>query len=202
AAAAQVIGLPVLQNGFVAPGIAGAVNVGLGDEFAAYVATGAWTPGVGLARVQLSVGVGAAVPDQGSTVLTVGARVAVPVTTPWTGRPASRFGLTPFIGFGGLRVSGVTQTYVPLGVSVAWRGVIGAERVISVYASPFYGWNRASANAEPATDRGLIRLGLGLDVTLVRAFGVTVGYELGATADEGEPGATGGIVGLGVAYVF
>jgi hypothetical protein len=195
-----MLGFPVLQNAFTPPGIAAAVNVGTGSDATGYGAAGSWAPGRG--RIQLVAGVGAAVPDEGSTTATYGGRLAVPITTPWTGRPENRFGLAVFAGAGGARQEGVSMVRIPVGASLGWRRALGTTRALSMYAAPFYSWNRASATDLDAVTQGLVRLSIGVDVTASRNIGVSLGYELGAKAELGEPGATGGIFGAGVAYAF
>ncbi|HEX3159959.1 MAG TPA: hypothetical protein VHQ45_15680 [Gemmatimonadaceae bacterium] len=199
-AAAQMTGFPVLQNAFTPPGIAVAVNVGTGSDVTGYGAAGSWAPGRG--RIQLMLGVAAAVPDEGSTTATFGGRLAVPITTPWTGRPVNRFGLAVFAGTGGTRQEGVTTIQIPVGASVGWRRALGTTRALSIYAAPFYSWNRASSADIDDVTKGLVRMSIGMDFAASRNIGLSLGYELGSTAELGEPGATGGILGAGVAYAF
>jgi hypothetical protein len=47
-----------------------------------------------------------------------------------------------------------------------------------------------------------VRASFGVDVAVVPSLGITVGYELGQTADADEPGATGGTFGVGISYAF
>ena len=72
---AQLPGLPVLQNAFVGPGLAGAANLGGGSGGTAYAAALGWAPGS--ARFQVSAGGGALV-SEGETGAAFGPRVAVP----------------------------------------------------------------------------------------------------------------------------
>src|SRR5688572_16813861 len=82
AVCAQLPGLPVLQNAFVGPGFAAAVNAGGGGDGTAYAAALGWAPRS--ARFQISVGAGVLVAD-GSTGGAFGARAAVTVFTMMNG---------------------------------------------------------------------------------------------------------------------
>ena len=96
---------------------------------------------------------------------------------------------------------------MPLGLGLGYRRRLGEARAVSVFATPFYQWTRVSGveaaeGEEPELDGNLFRVSLGAEVLLTRRIGATLGYELGATAEEGRPGQTGGIFGAGVSFVF
>jgi len=74
-------------------------------------------------------------------------------------------------------------------------------RGVSAYLSPFYSWARVRQDQQTIT-HGLFRVSVGVDAAVSQSVGVTIGYETGANAGEGQPGATGGIFGLGVSYAL
>ncbi len=196
---AQMLGVPVLQNGFSNPGITAAVNYGTAEGVRGYGLAGAWAPASG--RFQVSGGVGGYDPDDGKAWVTYGGRVGVPLTG-LTGNGS--FGVAPFAGLGAASRQGTSIMHLPVGVAAGYRRALGATRAISVYGSSFYSWTRFTsdvANAETVS-KGLIRFSGGLDVALLPALGVTVGYEAGQAADAGDPGPTGSIFGIGVSYAF
>jgi hypothetical protein len=198
--AAQLPGLPVLQNAFVGPGLAGAVNVGGGSGSTAYAAALGWAPRS--ARFQVSVGAGALV-SSGRTGGAFGVRAAVPVFSMMRGN----LGVAGFVGVGGGQGPEVPQRgraglgQVPLGAAVGYRRALGATRGFSVYAAPFVGFFRndfGDAGTESAT---LFRVSVGGDFALTRAIGLTAGLETGASRAEGA-GPSGIVWGAGVSYAF
>ena len=206
-AGAQMPGVPVLQNGFVRPGAAAALNYGTAEGGDVVAVAGAWTPAS--SRFQLTLGLGLLSPEVGDRGTTTGVRAAVPNGTPWTGRPSSAFGLAVFAGVGGTRTTadgdaqGIVQ--VPAGIGVGYRRRIGETRALALFLTPSYTWTRRTG-AEAADGLGdesnLFRTAIGGDLMMTERIGVTAGYEFGATAGNGAPGATGGIFGLGVSYIF
>lgn len=195
-ALAQMPGVPVLQNAFANPGLTIAVNYGSGDDLRAYAGALAWAPTN--TRFQVTGGFGAINPDPGERTSAWGARAAVPITQSMA---AGKLGIGAFAGVGGASQDDVSLLHVPAGASVAWRMRLGDRRGVSIYAAPFYSWTRASLDDE-SNSTGLFRASFGLDVTIVSSLGLTVGYELGQKADEGDPGATGGVFGVGVSYAL
>lgn len=197
---AQLPGLPVLQNGFANPGITVGANYGTGDNLRGYAAAGAWAPSNG--RFQLSAGIGGydpeEDPDDESAYLAYGGRIAVPLTAV-TG--TGRFGIAPFIGIGGASREGIDVMQVPLGVGAGYRFAVGGTRAISVYLSPFYAWHRVSVD-EVSDTEALFRASVGVDAAITPALGLSLGYELGAEADDGEPGPTSPQFGIGISYAF
>ena len=114
----------------------------------------------------------------------------------------SEFGLSPFVGMGGANFDGINDWQIPLGIAAGYRRAFGANgRGISAYLSPFYSWARVRQNQQTLT-HGLFRVSVGVDAAVSQSVGVTLGYETGAKAGEGQPGATGGIFGLGVSYAL
>jgi hypothetical protein len=197
---AQLPGLPVLQNAFVGPGFAAAVNGGGGSGGSAYAAALGWTPRS--ARFQISVGAGAYL-SEGESGGAFGARVAVPVFSLMNGA----MGLAAFAGVGGAqgpRVQGarVGLGQAPIGATVGYRRGIGATRGFSIYAAPFFGYfrNDFGNNTESV---GLFRVSLGGDFALTRSIGLTAGLEAGGQSKgEGRPGPSGVVWGAGVSYAF
>lgn len=189
-------GLPVLQNAFANPGVTLGLDYGHPSHANGYALAAAWAPAAG--RVQLSAGVGGYTPDSGSSSVSYGARIAVPVLTFMADKSV---GIGIFAGAGGASVSGTTLLQVPAGITVGYRRPVGTTRAISVYAAPFYGWTRASASGITASS-GLFRVSAGLDFAVTSAIGVTLGVEGGATAKAGDPGPEGSVVGVGVSYAL
>jgi hypothetical protein len=102
---------------------------------------------------------------------------------------------------GGASQDDVSLLHVPAGASISWRTRLGERRGISLYAAPFYGWTRVRF-ADESESKGLLRASVGVDVAVVPSLGITVGYEFGQNADADEPGATGGVFGVGVSYAL
>jgi hypothetical protein len=193
---AQLPGIPVIQNAFANPGLTIAVNYGQGDESKAYAGALAWAPGS--ARFQVTGGFGAFEPDDADRSSAWGARASVPITQTMM---AGKLGIGAFAGVGGASRDDVSLLHVPAGGSISWRTRLGERRGISIYAAPFYSWTRVSFDDE-SQSKGLIRASFGVDVAVVPALGITVGYELGQNAGEDEPGATGGTFGVGISYAL
>jgi hypothetical protein len=198
--AAQLPGLPVLQNSFVGPGFAAAVNVGGGSGGSVYAAALGWAPGS--ARLQVSIGAGALVAD-GETGGAFGARVAMPIFSLMDGS----LGIAAFGGIGGAmgpRVQGarVGLGHAPVGAAVGYRRALGATRGFSVYAAPFFAYHRSDFGNDTRS-AGFFRISLGGDFAITRALGVTAGVELGGTqSGANDPGPEGAIWGAGVSYAF
>lgn len=194
-ARAQMLGAPVLQNAFTNHGFTLGLDFGTSSDFSSYGGAVAWSPTTGI--FQLAGGVAYLDSKNGSGTATYGARLMVPVLN-----RTSAFGVAPFVGMGGANFDGVNSWQIPLGISAGYRRALGANgRGISAYVSPFYTWNRVRAHG--ATDgHGLLRVSVGVDAAVLPQVGVTVGYETGKNAGEGELGATGGIFGIGVSYAL
>ncbi len=193
-ARAQMLGAPVLQNAFVNPGITAGVDFGAGDNLKSFGGAVAWSPLSG--KYQLSGGAAYLDPKGGSGTATYGARLMVPV---YGG--SSAFGVAPFVGMGGTNLNGVNDWQIPLGVSAGYRRALSNGRGVSAFVAPFYSWARARENGVTQT-HGLFRVSVGVDAAVLPSLGVTVGYETGANAGEGEAGATGGLFGVGVSYAL
>lgn len=193
-ARAQMLGAPVLQNAFTNRGVTLGVDVGAGDNVHSYGGAIAWSP----ASMKFQLAGGVAYLDQraASGTATYGARLMVPVLN-----HRSAFGVSPFVGMGGASFNGITDWQIPLGIAAGYRRAIDTTRGISAYLSPFYSWARVRSHGVTET-HGLFRVSVGVDAAVLPSVGVTIGYETGATAGEGEPGATGGIFGLGVSYAL
>lgn len=193
AAHAQLPGLPVLQNAFGSPGLTGAINVGSGDGGATYALSGSY----GLGRFLLSGGIGAVVPDSGKSRAGYGVRLAMPLLQLLGGAA----GVAAFAGAGGSSSAGMSSVQLPLGAGIGWRRGLGATRGVSVYAAPMYTIYRTSGGDE-SQSAGLMRASIGLDFAVTQRLGVTIGAEGGQKAQIDEPGPTGGVAGLGVAWSF
>jgi hypothetical protein len=195
-ATAQLPGVPVLQNAFANPGITIAVNYGHSDDSKAYAGAVAWAPTN--TRFQVTGGFGsvdAAGADRSSAW---GARASVPITQTMM---SGKLGIGVFAGVGGASQDDVSLLHVPAGASISFRMRLGERRGISFYAAPFYSWTRASLD-DQSESNGLLRASFGVDVAVVPALGITLGYELGQTADADEPGTTGGMFGVGISYAL
>jgi hypothetical protein len=197
---AQLPGLPVLQNAFVGPGLAAAVNAGGGSGASAYAAALGWAPRS--ARFQVSVGAGVLV-SGGQTGGAFGVRGAVPVFSMMGGN----LGVAGFLGVGGARGREVPQRgraglgQVPVGAAVAYRRALGATRGFSVYAAPFVGFFRDDFGDAGTQSATLLRVSVGGDFAITRAIGVTAGLEAGSSRADG-PGPSGVVWGAGVSYAF
>lgn len=194
---AQMPGLPVLQNGFSNAGITIAGNYGQSSDLVGYGAAVAWAPASG--RFQLSAGGGLATPERVGSGASYGARVAMAFGSSLKG---GRFGLAPFAGMGAAKFDGKRVAQIPAGVGAGFRARLGATRGVAVFASPFYSWTQVSEPGIESRQAGLLRVSLGADVALFPKMGLTLGWETGAVAKDGDPGATGGIVGAGLSYAF
>jgi hypothetical protein len=193
-ACAQILGAPVLQNAWTNRGITVGANFGTGNDLRSYGGAVAWSPST--RKYQLAGGVAYLDPRVGSGTATYGVRLMVPVY----GQNAA-FGVAPFVGMGGASISGANDWQIPLGVSAGYRRALSKGRSVSAYVAPFYSWARVRENG--ATDtHGLFRVSVGVDAAVLPSLGITAGYETGATAGAGEPGATGGLFGLGVSYAL
>jgi opacity protein-like surface antigen len=114
---------------------------------------------------------------------------------------AGKLGIGAFAGVGGASQDDVSLLHVPAGASISWRTRLGERRGISLYAAPFYSWTRVRFDDE-SESKGLLRASVGVDVAVVPSLGITVGYEFGQSAEADEPGATGGVFGVGVSYAL
>jgi hypothetical protein len=197
-APAQMPGQPVLQNAWANPGITVAVNAGFSEAARGYAAAAAWSPRS--ARLQASVGLGALDPDvEGAGIVTsLGARVMVPIPIlPRTGS----FGAGGFAGVGWAQPAEGRLITVPIGVAIGYRRALGATRGISGYVAPFY--SRFQRSVEGASrSESLVRVSAGIDFAATPAIGISAGYETGGEADEGRPGPSGGVFGVGVSYLL
>ena len=194
--AAQMPGVPVLQNAFANPGLTIAVNYGRSDDAQAYAGALAWSPAS--ARFQVTGGFGAVDPKLGDRSNAWGARVSVPITQTMM---SGKLGIGAFAGVGGASQNEASLLHVPAGASISFRTRLGERRGISLYAAPFYSWTRVKVDDE-SENKGLVRASFGVDVAVVPSLGITVGYEMGQTADADEPGATGGTFGVGLSYAL
>ncbi|MBC7790969.1 MAG: hypothetical protein H7Z74_13565 [Anaerolineae bacterium] len=191
-------GQPVIQNAFSNPGITLGVNYGrtMERDVSGFAGAAAWAPSSG--RFQISGGAGVAKPDEGDGVFAWGARVMLPIALLKLG---DSFGIAAFAGAGSATEQGTSQLNIPAGAAIGYRRAIGATRGISAYVAPFYSWSRVDAG-DAAVNGGSFRVSFGIDVTVVRSIGLTVGYETGAEAEAGDAGPLGDVLGVGLSYAL
>jgi hypothetical protein len=193
---AQMPGSPVLQNAWANPGITAAINFSNLGGASSYAGALAWAPGT--ARFQLSAGVGAQTRSNSSTSAVYGARLNFPVIG-----AASSLGVSIFAGYGaisgGTIDSSVTRALIPIGATVGYRRAIGESRGISVYASPVYEAVNRGGNA---SNVGVFRGDVGLDVGITSAIGLTLGIEFGGTQPDGSGKPSGTAFGGAISYAI
>jgi hypothetical protein len=181
--------LPVLQNGFVAPGLGVGFNLGGTSSNGVAAVAAAFAPKSTVGMISGGVGV-----DFGASHgIEYGARIGVPLDFLERRGP---FGAVAFIGVGGdSPTSGGTSLLdVPVGIGVGWRHALGGTRGISVYVAPFYLYSRSSPSGESTTSEGSFRASLGTDLTLGPRLGLTLG---------GDAGTRGpGRIAAGVSYLL
>jgi len=193
AASAQVPGLPVLQNAFGNPGLSAAFDYGSGGGASTYVGAASY----GAGRLILSGGVGAFVPDTGSTAASFGARVALPLVSFMGGS----LGVAAFAGVGGVTLHDVSTTQVPLGAAVGWRHRFGATRGFSIYAAPIVNYQRASGGGE-SESAWTFQYSVGADLALTRRLGLTIGVGPASQPGHFELDDTDTMFGAGIAWAF
>ena len=195
-AGAQMPGQPVLQNAFTNPGWAFGVNYGDSDEALGFGGAVGW--GIASGKLGGSVGAGIWDPQFGDNVFAWGGRVM------WSPLRflQEKVGVGAFAGIGGARQDTIDIVLAPAGVAVGYRTAIGGTRAVSVYAAPFLSVSRLNFGGGAAETTTLFRASVGIDAAVLPKVGVTLGYEFGATAKEGEVGPGGGIFGIGVSYVM
>jgi hypothetical protein len=193
-AAAQMVGVPVLQNAFVNPGVTFGADFAAASGARVYGAALAWVPENG--KVQLSGGAGVMDPDEGSGHVTWGGRAMIPIRA----LSSRTVGLAAFVGVGSLSAGGATETRIPIGASVGYRALLG-KHAVSAYVAPFLDYSRLKHDTVSA-NKTLLRVSFGFDVAIASQVGLTVGYEWGGRAPEGSPGPAGGLFGVGLSYAL
>lgn len=199
----QMPGLPTLQNAWANPGFTAGINGGTGGGSQTVGGAVAWAPSSG--RFLISAGGGGRKSDLGGRGGAYGVRAAMPVAS----FAGGALGVAGFLGVGGAREpdaeigfqDGGTLTQVPIGVGIGYRRAFSFIRGASVYATPFYSYNRLTVGDNTIT-RSLFRVGLGIDVGITNTIGVTAGAELGSNGDEGGPGPSGAVFGVGASYAL
>jgi hypothetical protein len=194
-ASAQMVGVPVLQNAFLNPGVTFGANFAAASEALAYGGALAWVPRSN--KLQLSGGFGALVPDEGSGKATWGARAMLPVTA----IRSRTLGVAVFGGVGSLSAGGVTETRIPVGASLGYRATLGGWRAVSAYIAPFADISRLKSDSGTVNET-LFRVSFGVDVAIARQIGLTIGYEWGSRAPAESPGPAGGLFGVGLSYAL
>jgi hypothetical protein len=188
AAGAQIPLLPVLQSGFISSGATVAIDGGGASGEGVLAAGASFAPRSG--DIGVAAGIGSDVGN--GAALALGIRAAIPLRF-FSRRSA--FGAVLFAGIGGNTAGGpASRLDVPLGLGVGYRHNIGAQRGISVYATPFYFFERRTPTAGSGVSDGSFRAALGTDVTVAPRVGVTVG------ADAGTRGR--GRFGGGISYLI
>jgi hypothetical protein len=203
---AQAIGVPIAPSAFVAPGLSLGANVGVASGRAGALAVVAFGGGEG--RWQLSAGAGGLVAPEGyrSPALSYGGRVGLRLFD------GARFGVVAFGGLGGAsyrleEIAGrtdesVRRTQVPVGVSLGMRrrwGAAGSSRAWGASLAPAYVWSTLRASDGATTRVTGARATALAEVALSRRLGLSVAYEDGRRARPEEPGARGGVLGVGIA---
>jgi hypothetical protein len=199
ALAAQVPGLPVLQNAFVNHGLGFAGNFGGGSGQSYYGIAAGWGMG---GRLYVSGGAGA----QRISTATRGAYGARAALSIWSSSGGA-LGAGAFAGFGGAPrtrdnglVNNAAVMIVPLGATVSWRHAMGSHG-LSVYGSPMYQWTRADAGAGVSSS-GTFAGAVGLDFAVSNSIGATIGGQFGQATVATPAGTTAGGGTLGVAVSF
>jgi hypothetical protein len=194
---AQMPGTPTLQNAFVAPGGVVAFDFGGGPDGQSYAAALSYAPSS--AKVLFAGGYGWR-NGSGTTQSGVyGLRLAFPFAV---GGGTSSFGFAAFAGVGGgpqvtVRDTLSSTTQVPIGLSIGWRRFFGGAQGFSIYASPnyvFYSGGTANGN--------LMRVGVGADIGISPALGLSLGADFGGTRQAALGGPSGVLYAVGVSYVF
>ena len=199
AARAQMPSVPLLQGPFRNPGVTVGAFGARGDGTSAAGAAVAIVPS---ARwLQFTLGGGYA--DAGPSVGTYGGRVAVSLRRflPFLQR-SDAIGAAVYAGLGGGMRDSVSLLAVPAGVTVGYRRALGATRMISVYASPFYSYSQSNGQGLETGGKGLVRVSAGVDVALTRRIGLTVGAEGGAAAKDAQPGPRSTLFGAGISFAL
>ena len=192
---AQMPGTPTLQNAWVTPGGVAAFNFGGGPEGQTYAAALSFAPSS--AKLLFAGGYGWRNGSGTSQNGAYGLRLAFPF-----GSATGSFGFAAFAGVGGgpqmtVRDTLSSTTQVPIGLSVGWRRFSGGSQGISIYATPnyvFYSGGTANGN--------LMRVGIGSDIAISPALGVTLGADFGGTRSSTLGGPSGVLYGVGVSYAF
>jgi len=199
--AAQVPGVPVLQNAFSNPGLAIAANFGTSSGQSYYGAAAAFGLGTeGTLSVSAAAG---AQHGNGATRGAYGARIASRV---WSSKGGA-LGVGGFAGYGGAQrtrtgtiVTNPAVMMIPVGLSVGYRRALGTTRGLSAYLSPFYRWVRTDSGAVASS--GSMRISGGLDFSFSSSLGVTVGGDLGGAGSSSGGGGNKSSGALGAAISF
>lgn len=196
---AQMPATPVLQNAWANSGITVAADYGHVTGASAFAGALAWAPTN--ARFQLSVGGGVVRVDSSSSTGGYGARLSIPLVEFASGS----IGTALFGGVGFFGQKGIRESSFPIGASIGWRHALGATRGISAYVAPFYMLSRLKgtvAGVDENLKAGAFRASVGVDVTLAPRLGMTIGFESGKKATDGDPGPRGSALGIAVSYAF
>ena len=193
---AQMPATPVLQNAWANAGITIAADYGKATDASAFAGALAWSPR--RSRFQLSIGAGVVRADSGGSEAGYGGRLSIPLVSFASGN----LGTAIFGGVGVTSSNGATYSAFPIGASIGFRHGLGTTRAISGYVAPFYTIARTSGTPLGKATGGAMRASIGVDVTIMPQIGLTLGYETGADAKEGNPGPRGGVFGVGLSYAL
>lgn len=192
---AQMVGVPVLQSAFLNPGVTLGANFASSSGAAMFGAAAAWVSDG--STIQISGGAGLLDFDSGPSRATWGARAMLPIP----GLGTRSVGVAAFAGVGGLKIEEATETRIPVGATIGYRGTLGETRAISAYLAPFLNLSRLKHDS--VSERKLLfRVSVGVDVAIMRQLGLTIGYEWGGRAPAGSPGPAGGLFGVGLSYAL
>lgn len=196
-AAAQMPGLPVLQNAFAYPAIAVAANVGYSKDVLTLAGAATWVPSS--ARYIVSGGAGLVSPEEGDeNGFAAGARVAAPLRTFLD----DALGVAAFAGAGGAWFEAFDAVNAAAGLGIGWRRAFGVGRGVSLHTAPHVRWVRNSLGDGSSSSAWLFRISAGVDLTITPSIGATIGVEAGSTSDESAPLMARTIAGAGLSYIF
>ena len=202
---AQIPGTPTLQNAWAAPGAVAAFDFGGGPDGQTYAAAVSYVPSS--AKVLLAGGYGWRNGLGTSQSGVYGLRLAFPF-----GSSTGSFGFAAFAGVGGgpqvtvhqvrgpaflIDTLSSSTTQIPIGFSVGWRRFFGGSQGFSIYATPNYVFYSGGTS-----NTGLMRVGIGGDIAISPALGVTLGVDFGGTREAVFGGPSGVLYGVGVSYAF
>lgn len=205
-AGAQTPNSPVLQNAWLGPGFAVAINGAGGSDGSFWGAALSWAPNN--PRFALSGGLGYLTRSGFGSSAGGGVRATVSLFS----LPGGAFAFAAFAGIGGgaasrdsgLRVNGfvfpdslTSTTEVPVGVSAGWRYAISSSQSLSVYTSPAVLFIQGGSKSQ-----AIFRGSLGIDLGVSDNFGITAGFDFGQTRPRGFGGPSNVLFAGGLSYAF
>ncbi len=203
---AQTPNSPVLQNAWLGPGFAVAINGAGGSDGSFWGAAVSWAPNN--PRFALSGGLGYLTRSGFGASAGGGVRATVSLGS----LPGGAIAFAAFAGIGGgaaTRDSGfdvngfvfpdslTSTTEVPIGVSVGWRYAISPSQSVSVFTSPAVLFIAGGTQSQ-----AIFRGSLGIDFGVSDSFGVTGGFDFGQTRPRGFGGPSNVLFAGGFSYAF